>query len=309
MKTNVDASAFIGIEEYHAWIQIVRLSIVCSFPNLVNYKRFGDEVDGDAGWFLSEKVKHMANTLLKSEYFIALENAQLSSDSLLHSFGLLNTLDLPSKKKFHHQIMSATTWQSRHKQAGSVKYIGLKFPFKLAKLPFGESPVNYGRVETNKRIWIIKDVWDYVRDGLVRAKKITDKKDFNFAFIAGSLQYGGKHHPHQTHRNGANFDLDLGYLPELYQEFGPASIKPPDYASSPEHDADVLLEPDSTASDFRSEDFQDEESKRPYDPNELGDEENLKSSNPRASGQISELIREMIAHELHFLVFDIELTY
>jgi hypothetical protein len=208
-----------------------------------------DGIFGDAGYLLATEVVRMAIDLELSPAYqelVALASADTWLDDLASfSPDLAAPSQYPLVRTRTALAFDPRLWQE-HCTIGGCRYKeqGDAFPFEFPAM--NNDVINYpslvgldqmhARTSAQRRIVFIRTLWDlYHDDDGKRAEvvlapedeKAIQKKtasqqeaerakrtDLEFRVTAGSLEHGGAHPPHRTHRNGANFDVVVnGVLP------------------------------------------------------------------------------------------------
>lgn len=251
------------LAEHLAWVKLVRLCIVCQIIESLDWAVIWNTVDGDAGWWLVDQIERLTQGILQHNLFQEMEMLQALPQTFLADMGIDRVL--PRRKVLEQLVKTAGTWRDgcSASAACTVEDIGIRFPWTFAPIELQSSPNGidspkqsadggttttvvlpqlYARKAATRRLQIVKDSWSSRRERLIESHIITRQKEFKFALIAGSLAHGGQHWPHETHRNGSVFDIDLTYVPDLIKEFGPASLKPSSQLA--ETGNDILEEPD-----------------------------------------------------------------
>lgn len=246
--------------EFLAWVKVVRLCIVCRSVEAMDPRLVWDKVDGDAGWWLSEHVADMIAVLVKQPLFLEIEELQVLRDSILRSLGIDRSL--PTRASLDLLVQAAKTWRDGCGAVSSctVSDLGTRTPWPFDRIDArlsaspgavaiaGDLPQFHARPAATDRVNLVQDLWLWRRERLLTQRVLTRPDQFRFILVAGSLAHGGRHPPHETHRNGCMFDIDLTTIPDLVKEFGPADFHSPDPPLSVDEE-EILLEPDVPADD------------------------------------------------------------
>ncbi|NKE72897.1 hypothetical protein [Candidatus Manganitrophus noduliformans] len=216
-------------EEHMAWVKIVRLCIVITMVNALDYKSIWGKKDGDAGWSLSERAKDCAAFILKLEAYNEISIHLLNEDTFLEDLGLRNSVQTYIQA-IESLIREVNIWQNWCKlKVCSVGELGETYPWEFKPIPrdlfsagdlvSAPFPVEmYARDGAIIKAAKVKKLWDnLIERGVV-------SNDFQFCITAGTLKHGGAHPPHIEHRNGSMFDFDLKNLPNLVGREGPATL-------------------------------------------------------------------------------------
>jgi len=242
------------VNEALAWTRLVRVCIACAMTKALDFEALWRTVDGDAGWWLSEKIGDRVSVLTSLALFREVESLRTSRTSFLGE-GLGLASELPEHVGMEAIPRSAKAWQDLRNSASlPVSALGVVRPWHFEPISLdgptvhGEAvPVQmFARAAATERARRINSLWGERREALIKEGRITRADQFRFVVTAGSLEYGGNHPPHQTHRNGCCFDLDLTFMPDLLKEFGPVPWHPMDTVEIGESGSGEELEPDGS---------------------------------------------------------------
>jgi len=199
--------------EYFDWVRTVRVCLLVSVVSALDYETVWRTLDGDAGWWLSQRAMALAA-------WLRVEPAWQSTLDLLEPAAspwrelALHSSALEHLKSLGHVQVAAARWRSLPSSAGLVKHLGVRVPadfFAMPSSPFARGgPACFARTKVWHRLALIRQFWEYSRSQMK-----ANAGRLEFAFVAASLHHGGRHPPHAEHRDGAEVDVDLACLPDL----------------------------------------------------------------------------------------------
>jgi hypothetical protein len=237
------------IQEALAWTRLVRLSFAVAMEIALDHEAVWSLVDGDAGWWLSQDRERRIAALVSLPLFQELE-ALRAAGGFLDALGLLRVI--PSAGDLQRLVPAAAAWRRAcSEEPCAVHHLGTLHPWTFPRMPSpqlapsAQAPQFFARPPAQARLRLLKDLWEERRRLLVRDGVVTHASEFEFAVSAGSLAHGGKHPPHQEHRNGAQFDVFLKSLPALEKRDTGALIAIPSHPSEMSSDDESdMPEPD-----------------------------------------------------------------
>lgn len=212
-------------EEYLLWRRVVRICTVVTLLRGLDFEHFWKNLDGDAGWFLSERVPELCAWLQAQPTWKEIYATLLPSDSPWRELGFYSALRQHLQSVAQMQVASPK-WRSLARSGkDSVSQLGVSFPASFYHIPdnFGVSgPQYYGRPKLWYRLRLVRQFWEYCRTKIGLSD---DNLRYSFSVIAAALNHGGKHPPHNGHRTGSEVDLDLDCLPDLVDHTSGVEVK------------------------------------------------------------------------------------
>jgi hypothetical protein len=204
---------------------------------------------GEAGYWLAMEVLKMAMDIELSPVWEQLM-AVATGDSWLAEFASFSpSLAAPSQyplvRKRNQLAFEPNQWRQRCSIVPCrIDQQGEQFPFEFPPVEqdvmnnpelVGQQDQMYARANAQTLIRFVRTLWDAYRDDVMEGMKVElgpeeekeiqkpekqreaardRRRDLEFRVGAATLQHGGAHPPHRTHRNGAMFDVVVrGVLP------------------------------------------------------------------------------------------------
>jgi hypothetical protein len=196
------------------WRLMARVSAATVVVDALPYEEIWDRIYGDAGYWLSEQIAGFAADVRLSDAFAMLAGAARVDPWLADHVSLAaggNGYPVGTRlAALQHEPAEWREWCAR--QGCRFEDQGDKKPFSFVPIPAALlGPTKSGgdhlfaRPTAQARLQHVWRHWDWVRPEFLRVEGDAFHQKVN----AGSLQHGGAHPPHKTHRNGAMFDVGL----------------------------------------------------------------------------------------------------
>jgi hypothetical protein len=206
---------------YELWFRLVRVSLATVVVRAVPYEEIWRGVYGTAGYRLSFQVEKLSGDITASPAWGEVVSAA-PSERWISSYVSLGTGDrsalaFPIAPTLEGMRRETETWRNTCKlRFCTPASQGTTSPFEFDPIPpalhsnpalAGPLPDHmFARQVAQERVAGAARHWDWLKREVLQLPAEAIRLRIN----AGSLEHGGAHPPHATHRNGSMFDLGLG---------------------------------------------------------------------------------------------------
>lgn len=206
---------------YELWFRLVRVSLAAVVVRALPYKEIWRSVYGTAGYTLSLQVGKLADEITASRAYAELQ-AAASSDQWMDAYvslgaGSAGSVPFPLAETLDSVGPQAESWRNSCRLGSCPPATqGTEQPFdfdpiapSLHSNPALAGPLPdhmFARLRAQERAALASRHWDWLKEQVLQLSADAVR----FRINAGSLEHGGAHPPHATHRNGSMFDLGLG---------------------------------------------------------------------------------------------------